>query len=60
MDVVQDIAAPGELDAGGASEFSDAHGDDIERGPLTLPEIEEPIELGTGVGSRGDFHDRGA
>src|SRR5436853_6822420 len=33
MDVVQDIAAATEFDAGGAAEFSDAHGSDIAGGP---------------------------
>ena len=56
MDVVQNVPAPRKLQAGSAPEFSDAHGNDIQRGPLALPEIEEPIELAGRVGPSGDFH----
>ena len=60
MDVIQGVAAPGELDAGSAPQFPNPHGHNIERGPLTLPEIEEPVELRSRVRSGRDFHNGGA
>ena len=60
MGVVQEAAAPGQLEAGRAAEFPDPHRDDVPEPAVALEEIEERVELRRSVGACGYFDEAGA
>ena len=60
MRVVEEAAAPGDLEAGSAAQFSDPHRHKSFPAAVALKEIEEGSELCRRVGSRGNFNEAGA